>query len=186
MKRKMCFLFVILLLGMMSPCILESDFVVPLVIDSKISVDQKNLTLEKLRFVGINSVKIAQAVELASKQSGLSTDLLIALMYTESEGNVMAVSCKGYKGLMQIPDAVFYPDANMLIGAHIFNEKMKITKRNVKKALCLYKGYPIGSKRGEKKAHQVLVLKNKLEKVELIKNKPSIFVGVIYNKNRRS
>lgn len=159
------FLLTVFPLVMMHLYNLECGLITPLLIEPK--VGDKNPTLEKLKSMGIDSEVIAQAVDLASRQSGLSTEFLMALMYTESEGKVMAVSCKGYKGLMQIPYRAYYPDANMLIGAHIFNEKMKEAHHNVEKALCLYKGYPIGSERGEMKARQVLRLRDRLRKVKV-------------------
>jgi hypothetical protein len=55
----------------------------------------------------------------------------------------------------------------MIIGAHIFNEKMRIANRNVEKALCLYKGYPIGSERGLEQARKVLKLYDKLSEVSV-------------------
>jgi soluble lytic murein transglycosylase-like protein len=86
-------------------------------------------------------------------------------MYTESSGNPKAVSKSGYKGLMQIPFSIFYSDANILIGAHIFNEKLKQTKGNVIKAIVLYKGYPINSSRGIIQAGKVLALYNRLKQI---------------------
>jgi soluble lytic murein transglycosylase-like protein len=79
-------------------------------------------------------------------------------MYTESTGNKFAVSCKGYKGLMQIPHNVFYEDANLLIGARIFLEKMQLANNNMENAVALYKGYPINSDRGKQQAKKVLSL----------------------------
>jgi soluble lytic murein transglycosylase-like protein len=115
--------------------------------------------------VGIKNPKIARAVKVASRQSGLSEDFLIALLMSESTGREYSVSSKGYQGLMQIPFKVYYPDANLLIGAHIFNEKMRITKGNVEKALCLYKGYPIGSARGKQQARKVLAMCERLKEI---------------------
>jgi soluble lytic murein transglycosylase-like protein len=125
----------------------------------------KNVTLIKLQSIGIYSEKVATAVNIASSQSGVSADFLIALMHTESTGDEFAVSSKKYRGLMQIPFAVYYADANMLIGAHIFNEKMVQAKNNIIKALCLYKGYPVDSERGIQQANKVMVLYNKLREV---------------------
>jgi len=39
----------------------------------------------------------------------------------------------GYKGLMQIPWPIYYTDANMIIGAHIFNEKDGSNKQKYRK-----------------------------------------------------
>jgi hypothetical protein len=86
-------------------------------------------------------------------------------MFTESGGNKHAVSCKGYKGLMQIPHAVYYEDANLLIGARIFLEKMEQADNNLEKAILLYKGYPIDSERGIQQARKVIRLYDKLVRI---------------------
>jgi soluble lytic murein transglycosylase-like protein len=130
-----------------------------------IQITKSEATLMKLQTVGINSEKMAKAIDLASQQTGLSSEFLIALMHTESTGNIKAVSSKGYRGLMQIPFAVYYADANMLIGAHIFNEKMQQADGDVVKAILLYKGYPLGSERGLQQAKKVLALYHKLKEV---------------------
>jgi soluble lytic murein transglycosylase-like protein len=88
-------------------------------------------------------------------------------MYTESTGNKYAVSCKGYKGLMQIPHNVFYEDANLLIGARIFLEKMQQANHNMEKAVALYKGYPIESERGKQQVRKVMGLYYKLKQVDV-------------------
>lgn len=88
-------------------------------------------------------------------------------MYTESSGNTKAVSRSGYKGLMQIPFGVYHADANVLIGAHIFKEKMKIANGDIIKALLLYKGYPLDSTRGIMQARKVIALRDRLRKVEV-------------------
>jgi soluble lytic murein transglycosylase-like protein len=130
-----------------------------------VSTPNCNQTLMKLQTLGIDSKEIALSIDLASRQSGLSQNFLIALMYTESTGDPRAKSSMNYRGLMQIPWPVYYTDANMIIGAHIFNEKLKITNRNVERALCLYKGYPVGSERGLMQARKVLRICDKLSKV---------------------
>jgi soluble lytic murein transglycosylase-like protein len=137
--------------------------IAPLIIPIKVYSPNCNLTLSKLNSVGIKSQLIAESVELAAKRSGISIDFLIALMKTESEGKQYVVSNKGYKGLMQIPHSVFYSDANVLIGAHIFREKLHQAKGDVIKALCLYKGYPVGSNRGKEQADKVMMIYNRLK-----------------------
>lgn len=132
-----------------------------------VRIEQTNTTLTKLQSLGVNSNKIAEAVDIAARQSGLSPAFLIALMYSESTGNPKAVSSKGYKGLMQISHAVYYPDANLIIGAHIFNEKMRITKGDIAEAIRLYKGYPKDSERGESQVRKVLAMYDQLRKMEV-------------------
>lgn len=68
---------------------------------------------------------------------------------------------------MQIPHTIYQEDANVLIGAHIFNEKMKQAQGNIIKALCLYKGYPVDSDRGYIQARKVLTLYEKLRRTEV-------------------
>jgi len=130
-------------------------------------LQKKNVTELKLQSMGEQSKNLAKAIDLAAKQSGLSSEFLIALAFTESTFKKNVISCKGYKGLMQIPHAVFYPDANMLIGAHIFNEKMQIAKGNLTKAICLYKGYAYENPRGRMQAEKVLSLYRKLRSMEV-------------------
>ena len=144
--------------------VLQNSLVQPIRI-----VDQKTSTMVKLQSIGITSnvQQIAKAVEVASKQSGLSTDFLIALMWTESSGKLRARSVSGYSGLMQTPHGVYYADANMIIGAHIFNEKMKQANNNLILALCLYKGYGAATKRGIQQAEKVLALRDRLKRIEV-------------------
>lgn len=144
--------------------VLQSSLVVPISI-----ADQKTVTMVKLQSIGVTSnvQQIAKAVEVASKQSGLSTDFLIALMWTESSGKLKAKSVSGYSGLMQTPHGVYYADANMIIGAHIFNEKMKQANNNLILALCLYKGYGGTTERGVQQAKKVLALRDRLKRIEV-------------------
>src|SRR3990167_8007881 len=76
--------------------------------------------------------KILKAISLASSQTGLSQELLLSLMHSESSFKRDIISTKNYKGLLQIPQSVFYEDANTLIGARIFLEKLAISKGNYK------------------------------------------------------
>lgn len=111
-----------------------------------------------------------EAVEAAlfvEQRTGLSAPLLLSLMHTESGFKKQAVSTKNYKGLMQIPHAVYYEDANVLIGARILLEKLKLTGGDYRKAIILYKGWPVNSKEGQKQADKVLVLAQKLREVSV-------------------
>ncbi len=107
--------------------------------------------------------KILTAVAIASKQTGISQELLLSLMYSESSFNVKAVSSKNYQGLMQIPQKVHYEDANTLIGAKILIEKLAIAKGDMKTALILYKGWKVSDSKGQQKANSVLALAKKLK-----------------------
>lgn len=113
--------------------------------------------------IGDPGEQILQAVALSSKQTGLSQDLLLALMYSESSFQPKAVSSKQYQGLMQIPQKVHYPDANCLIGARIFLEKLKITDGDYRKAIIIYKGWTIDHPEGKRQADKVLSLARKLK-----------------------
>ena len=162
--KKIIILLILLPLVCSHLYVLASSLVVPISI-----VSQRTLTTAKLKSIGITSdtEKIAKAVEIASQQSGLSTDFLIALMWTESSGKLKAKSVSGYSGLMQTPHGVYYADANMIIGAHIFNEKMKQANNNLILALCLYKGYGGTTERGVQQAKKVLALRDRLKRIEV-------------------
>ena len=117
----------------------------------------------KLAVVGILDPSMAEAVIFASKRTSIEENLLIALMFTESSGNSKAVSSKGYNGLMQIPQEVFYPDANILIGAHILKEKLRLTKYDLYKSILWYKGFKNQPERGRKHVLKALSIYHKLK-----------------------
>jgi soluble lytic murein transglycosylase-like protein len=131
---------------------LQWSLIRPLSLPSDVDLTEKKVVL----LLGESSRHLAPHFLTASKATGNSTDFLISLAKSESDGNERAVSSTGHKGLMQIPFAVYYPDANILIGSRIFNEKMVLAKGNVKRALCLYKGYDYDTVYGRKKAEIVL------------------------------
>lgn len=117
-----------------------------------------------------DSLEISDAILTATAVTGVDSDFITALMYTESRFNKRAVSPappRGYHGLMQIPYPVFDAHANTIIGANIFNEKLKHADGNVTAALCLYKGFGAiggaGNKEGLKQSRMVLSLYNKLK-----------------------
>ena len=109
--------------------------------------------------------KILKAISLASSQTGLSQELLLSLMHSESSFKRDIISTKNYKGLLQIPQSVFYEDANTLIGARIFLEKLAITKGNYKEAIILYKGWALNHPEGQRQAEKVLNLTRRLKRV---------------------
>ena len=86
--------------------------------------------------------ELATAVKGASVTAGVNPILLVALMYTENETfDYKAVSEKGYKGLMQTPWASMrWADVDILLGAKILQEKLKLSENNLLEALRLYKG----------------------------------------------
>ena len=119
--------------------------------------------------IGDPGEKILTAVGIASKQTGLSQELILSLMYTESSLNIKAVSSKNYQGLMQIPHSNLLlhgeEDVNTLIGAKILLEKIALTQGDLRKAIVLYKGYPPASSKGLLHADKVLSLVRKLKEV---------------------
>lgn len=127
-------------------------------------VDQNNPIVKKLRFVGVSSITtmLVNSIEFASRQYDVSTDMIIALTKTESDFKQGAVSSAGYNGLLQIPQKIYHVDANIIIGTRIFREKMNMSNGDIVKALCLYKGYPVGSARGKQQAQKVIALYNKI------------------------
>ena len=118
--------------------------------------------IERLGARKEDSLEIADAIYTAAGLTGLDPDFLAALIYTESTFDKRAVSNKKYNGLMQIPYPVFDAHANAIIGARIFNDKMRIARNDVVKALCLYKGWGnLGGKdnpRGREQAEKVLAM----------------------------
>jgi len=88
-------------------------------------------------------------------------------MKTESSFKHDAKSSKGYQGYMQIPFKIHDADINIMIGAKILAEKMRISKGDLVKAICLYKGYPHESRRGQEKARMVIRLYEELEGMEV-------------------
>lgn len=131
---------------------IETKMLIPIIISTT------NSTISKLNSIGVkNNNNLANIIDFAADRYDLSPDFIIALTQTESGFNENAISNKGYKGLMQIPVKV-PSDANILIGSRIFREKMALTDGDVEKAICLYKGYRIGSKDGIKQAKKVIRL----------------------------
>jgi len=103
--------------------------------------------------------EVAKAIELASEQTNLNPILLACLLQTESGFNPKAISEKNYKGLMQTPTATFkWADVDILHGARILEEKLKLTKGDIVLALALYKGG--NNPMAKKQANQVLALYN--------------------------
>jgi len=88
----------------------------------------------------LEAQKIALAVDRAVDETRISGYLIICLMKTESNFNKHAISYKFYKGLMQTPGYSGYIDIDILWGARILQEKLKMTHYDLRKALALYKG----------------------------------------------
>jgi len=121
-----------------------------------------------LHATGVNSsrerAELTKAIMNARKVTGFSETLLIALMYTESRYNNRAVSTKKYKGLMQTPAATFvYYDVDVLLGAKILAEKLKITNGSLLQALTMYKGGM--NKLAHQQAQEVLKFKQQIDSI---------------------
>ena len=102
---------------------------------------------------------MAQAIELASERTNINPILLACLLQTESGFNPKAVSEKNYKGLMQTPTATFkWADVDILHGARILEEKLRLTRGDIVLALALYKGG--NNPMAKRQANQVLALYN--------------------------
>jgi len=107
--------------------------------DTTISKNLERLGAPKER---IN--ELSSAIRLASRETNINENLILALMYTESSFNPNARSYGNggkYKGLMQTPTASFiYADVDALHGARILKDKLRITDGRLLDALALYKG----------------------------------------------
>jgi hypothetical protein len=84
--------------------------------------------------------EMESALRLASNRTGIDGKLLAVLVFTESNFKKRAVSGKGYKGLLQTPSASFFTDVDILYGARILKEKLRLTRGDLFEALALYKG----------------------------------------------
>jgi len=102
--------------------------------------------------------ELAIAFRSASQITGVNEDLIMALAYTESEYKKFARSNMGYKGIMQIEYPLWDPDVNVLVGVKKLQEKMVESNGNLRTALTLYKGFKVGSDRGD--THVNLVFKH--------------------------
>lgn len=109
-------------------------------IKERVAIDGVEETLHNLGAPEQRVGLLAEAVRNAARATNLPRELLIALIYTESTFKEHAVSEKSYKGLMQIPQEIPYADANILVGARILEDKMRLAKGDLRTALAMYKG----------------------------------------------
>jgi len=134
-----------------------------------ISIQNDTKIIESLNYVGVHgkhATEIAKGIKIASEQHNLTPEFIIALIFTESTFNKYAKSSKDYEGYMQIPFALYEPTENIMIGSRIMREKLTITKGNVLKAICLYKGWGHNPpEEGIRQAEKVLKLYDKLMNV---------------------
>jgi len=84
---------------------------------------------------------ISKAITHASQLTDISPLLIATLLKTESNFNPKAVSTANYKGLMQTPTATYeFADVDVLHGARILQQKLRMSGGDLKQALIYYKG----------------------------------------------
>jgi len=103
--------------------------------------ERASIALQRVNAPEKKIIELSIAVTNASAMTGISPELLVALVKTESEFKYKAISKKGYKGLMQTPWATMkWADVDILYGAKILQEKLQFSNNDLKLALALYKG----------------------------------------------
>lgn len=128
----------------------------PLQLEAKVALNELNAPINKIE-------ELSKSISTASRATDLSPTLIACIIFTESGFKNRAVSNKNYKGLMQTPTATFvYSDVDILHGARIFKDKLRITKNNYEDAMMLYKGGRNSLAR--KYARETLKLYNELKK----------------------
>jgi len=161
------FLMLVVLISVMTVLIMQNNLVSPM----KGSELSSKVTAQKMQDLGFPKT-LATSVVFAAQRENLEPDFLVALIFTESNFDVKAVSSKGYRGLMQIPHKIYDPDTNILIGAKIFNEKLMMAKGDTVRAIILYKGYGDNYAKGKIQAEKVLSLYHRLRHMEVETNEP--------------
>jgi len=130
----------------------------------KQQIQQVNPIKELLKDLGCPKTKlneITKAVEKASEDTNINPFLLSVLIFTESNFQMDAKSKKGYVGLLQTPTATKkFADVDVLHGARILKEKLRIANGDLLHALTLYKGG--NNKIARKQATQCLSLYRKM------------------------
>jgi hypothetical protein len=110
--------------------------------DTRLTNTRQVLSLLKGdRNVDINA--LSKDIYIAATSKNIDPVLFACLIYTESQYKITAKSNKGYKGLAQTPKAAMktgYELGDLVYGACVLDEKMKVAKGNVEMALALYKG----------------------------------------------
>ncbi len=126
--------------------------IVPIPVKIETPVSESELIKSEIRkdLIALNAPinkisQITEAVYIAHKCTGIDYKLIIALMKTESNFNENAIGPKNrtkirYKGLMQTPTMSSFNDVDVLHGARILEQKLKIANNDLQLALALYKG----------------------------------------------
>jgi len=89
---------------------------------------------------------------------GISPYLIIALMETESNYDLKAISSAGYKSLMQTPSSSGYADVDTLHGIRILQDKLGIVNGKLDQGLLQYGGFRDFPERGKPYVLKVLRL----------------------------
>lgn len=129
----------------------HASLIIPMKMERVLSADEKQ-TIEvrkafKLMWGREASIGIIEGIKFGAKSiRTIKVDpiLLAILLDTESEGNLNAKSSKGYRGLMQTVSSTGIPEADIMHGAKMLDQKLSWKKvnphRNLRIALALYKG----------------------------------------------
>jgi hypothetical protein len=133
---------------------------IPIKITQTVEKDQITGVLKQLKAPEDKIVELGSAIRLASSRTGIDAKLIAVLMHTESGFNTNAVSKKKYKGLMQTPTVTHFSDVDVLHGAYILKDKLRITGGDMREALTLYKGGR--NKVAREQASQVLEIYEKV------------------------
>lgn len=103
-------------------------------------ISQKTIATQKLMATFQISVDKAEAFYIAGRITNICPMLLAILAKTESNFSLSAISSKGYKGIMQTPISDKDAHLDILRGAKILKEKLRIANGDLELALALYKG----------------------------------------------
>jgi soluble lytic murein transglycosylase-like protein len=100
----------------------------------------------------LTSVEMGQMLTRAGAQHNIDADLLASVIKAESNGNTLAVSRAGARGLMQLMPATastlgvqdtFVPEQNIGGGAAYLDQLLKRYKDNIALALAAYNAGPL-------------------------------------------
>ena len=123
--------------------------------------DVIKITLDYLGCPRVNKIPVSNGVKIAEDHTGINGVLLVCLLYTESNFDTTAKSKKGYLGIAQTkPATMIYPEVDILHGAMVLKDKLRITNGDLLEALMLYKGGR--NKEAKKQAKEVLILYDKV------------------------
>jgi len=135
---------------------------------------------------------ISSMIKSASQETGVSEELIAAIMTVESHGNPDAVSKKGARGLMQLMPAtaksmgvsnIMDPRENLLGGARYLAKLLKAFNGNVDWAIAAYNMGPNALHRAEsgKRPKETM---NYLKKVKKLLANKSVKTEGLFNSNK--